>query len=239
MKKYFVCIVAVASAFLCSCKKDSLGTLYGPADPNIRIKSIWGSSWSTNLTYDGTGRITLASNSDASRVEYEYPNSLVKQKNFNTAGVLTETYTYELGPDGLAVKQTRMTDPGFSAFYSYNNEKQPLKMVTNISGTVQIEDFFYSNGNCDSARFTNDGNWTLTIKWTYYTDKAEQVGFRAYGRGFRGKDNINLLKTEEYVHPDGSSNGVTNYTYEFDALQRVSKQTGVRGANVYITNYSY
>jgi YD repeat-containing protein len=226
--------------FLFSCKKESTSN---PAAGNTgvsKIKTWTGGSYITNYTFDAAGRCTREDYNDGSKSTYEYLAGKVILKRYNSSGVNTDTYNYETDANGLATKVTRPNNLTYDETIIYNNDKQAVKRITHISGTTQVIDYFYSNGNSDSARITTNGNWQTTIKRTFFTDKLNSLSNEAQGTGFYGKDNKNLLKTEIYTYADGSTNTPSAYNYEFDAQGRAIKETRTQGGNInigYITYY--
>ena len=240
MKKNFLIIATALTTLLFSCKKsDTSPNPTGGVATDSKIKTWTGGSYTTTYSYDASGRSTGHINSDGSKVENEYLSGIVKSKLYTTGGVYIYTETHELGADGIATKITRSNAPSFSELRTYNSDKQIVKILTNINGTVQNIDFFYSNGNYDSSRFSNNGNWSLTIKRTYYTDKLNSFSTDATGESFYGKESKNLLKTEQYTYPDGSKGNMTTYTYEFDAKGRATKETSTQGGNLDISYITY
>ncbi len=238
-KQIFLFAGALTALFLFSCKKENTGAPAGTGNTGSRIKSIAGNWGTSDFTYDASGRPTLVSYSNGSKTVYEYSPGHINQKAFNTAGVNTETYQYELNQDGVITKETRASSPSFNEIRIYNSEKQIVKKITNINGTTQVIDFFWSNGNCDSSRFTNNGNWSSTIIRTFYTDKPNTLGYDIYGTPYYGKDSKNLMKSEQYTYPDGSAINPTMVNYEWDAQGRVTKETRTQGGNIGISYYSY
>ena len=237
MKKIIIILLAAIS--FVSCKKNNDDITANPADISNKVKkSIYGSG-STTYVYDGMGRVKTQTYMNGSRTEFEYQPGKVLEKTYDPAGLLTLTYTYELNANGFAEKETRSNEPSFQEIRVYNNDGQVQKFTVLQNGSSSTGDFFYSNGNCDSARYSTNGNWNSTVKKTYYTDKPNMLGYEQFGESFWGKKNKNLQKSEQYFYTDGSAGNLESYSYEFDAKGRVTKQTSVVDNDIYITFLSY
>lgn len=239
MKKQFL-IVAALSAVIFSCKKSGNDiTLPGNNTTTSKIKTWASNSGITTFTYDAQGRCTEENYSNGGKTTYEYQPGLVTEKKYNAANVNTSTFIYELNTEGLTIKETRQQNPSFSESTIYNSDKQVLKHITLINGNTQVSDYFYSGGNCDSVRFTSNGNWSSTVIKTFYTDKPNSLNNDAEGVSFFGKSDKNLLKTEQYTYPDGTKVDISYFTYEFDSKGRAVKQTRTQGGNINIEYITY
>lgn len=239
MKKKILFPVIILSAIFFSCKKDTTNPPAGSAGTVSKIKTETGDWGTTTHTYDAAGRVILSTYSNGGKVEYEYLPGKVNQKVFNQAGVYTMTYQFELNAEGLTGKETYSNNPQFTETRLYNSEKQLIKAVSFNGVNTQSIDYFYSNGNRDSLRFNNNGNWTLTIKRTFYTDKSNNLDYVFFGKPFDGSQGKNLLKSEQYCYPDGSSLPLTTYQYEWNAEGKVTKQTITQGGNINIVYYTF
>lgn len=243
MKKILFIMLPVISLFG-ACKKNSNDVTTPAPDPgtsNARIKTRAGGSGVTTYSYNAQGRTVKEESLNGSKTEYEYPAGIVNEKYYDNGGVLQSAYINELNPDGTRFRVTQPGNPIYEELCFFNADKTLAKSITKVSAnSTQVIDYFYSNGNCDSTRFSNNGNWNLTVKYTYYTDKLNGLSYDNFGYGILyGKDSKNLTKSEVYTYPDGSTNTPSNYSYEFDAQGRVSKETSTKGNNIGITIYTY
>jgi hypothetical protein len=242
MRKQFLLVLIVVSFFV-SCKKES--TNQPPANPGggsttvSKIKEWTNNSGMTTYTYDASGRCTQYLYSSGAKNTFEFLSNKIIQRQFNNAGINDFTREYEVGANGLVSKETRPNDPNFDAVFIYNSDKQVVKKIYHQNGSTQTVDYFFSNGNCDSARFSTNNIWSSTTRFTYYTDKPNTISNDAFGMQFFGKDSKNLLKSEQYVYSDGTQVGPIVRVYEFDAAGKVIKQTSQSGANINITYISY
>ena len=240
MKKLLFILAAAAS--LTACKKNNVDVPGGsaPSAGGTKIKTIASGANITNYTYDGQGRETKEVNSDGSRVEYEYLSGAVIEKIFNSAGVFDYNYKFELNADGLYARTTVSNNPNYEILRLYNPDKTLAKEIDHINGNNSGIDYFYSNGNLDSMRFTgNNGDWQSTIVKTYYTNQPNVIPYESLGKTFYGKNNKNMEKSEVYKFPDGSSASQTDFSYEYDAQGRLIKQTSIFGNNIDISLYTY
>ena len=239
MKKIFFLLITTAG--FVACKKNNMDAPAAPANTSGKIKTWVSGATITTYTYDAQGRVIVEANSDGSGYEYEYLTGIVNEKQFNAGHVLNVTYKNELNADGLVIRKTASNNAAYEELYTYNADKTEAKQIGHYSGGItQVIDYYYSNDNCDSSRFSgNSGVWSLTIQRTYYPDKLNSIASENQGEFFYGKDNANLQKTEIYKYSDGSTNTPTTFTYEFDTNGRVVKQTGTQGNNINIGIFSY
>jgi hypothetical protein len=228
------------AVLLTSCSKNNADAPVPAADNSIAKVKTWTSSYTSTYFYDAQGRLAKYENSNGSRVEQEYQPGIVIRKVYSNAGVFQYSYKNELNADGYLGRTTMSSNPNYEILYVYNPDKTLAKQISTISGSHQVIDYFYSNGNCDSMRFTgNNGNWSSTIAKTYYADKANVLTDANTGDNYYYKANKNMLKTELYKYPDGSTNELATYVYEYDAKGRVVKQTRTQDGNINIDLLTY
>jgi YD repeat-containing protein len=239
MKKILFILLA-AMSFFPSCKKNSDNTPPPPGPGNfIRVKTSVSAYESLKFSYDNAGRLIERISNGTTKVTYEYPSGKVIQKVFTPGGVLSDTWTFTLDANGLSTQRTYDQDAAYLETTLYNSDKQIVKTITQGSGYTEGADYFYSNGNLDSCRFSSNGAWTFTSRYTYYTDKPNVMDPENYGEAHFGKGSKNLYKTFQYVYPDGTITEITNVSYEYDAKGRVIKRISQKGANTGFINYTY
>ncbi len=239
MKKQLFILTALSTLLLYSCSKDKTDAPAGNGNGSVSlIKSLTGNGGLVTYQYDASGRQILAAGPNYKTV-YEYSGNMVYRKSYNGNGGLTNTMSYELNADGLITKGTMTADPSYLETRIYNSEKNLLKQITFVNGTTQAIDYYWSNGNLDSTRFSNNGQYHFTAKRSYYLDKANSLSYVQYGVPFYGKLSKNILKTEQYFYSDGSTNTLDEQSYEFDNNGRVTKQTSKSGQNIEILYYTY
>ncbi len=239
MKKQFILMSTIATVLLFSCKKENISNPAANGMNGSRIKTWVTASSVSNYTYDASGNLTALTYSDGSKKTYDYQPGKITEKIFDAGGINTQAYVYELNADGLVSKETSPQIPGFDIVTIYNSERQIVKTVAHANGLIQSADYFYSNGNCDSVRFSTGNTWNSSVIRSYYPDKLNSLDYDSQGTSFYGKGNKNLEKTEQYFFSDGSKGDLVTYSYELDAKGRAVKQTTSSGANLEIGLISY
>lgn len=237
MKKQLFLLTAITSILIYSCKKDS-GNLPSPGNNSASlVKTETGASIYT-YKYDASGRSTEITY-PTGKTTYEYQGNKVTKKYFNTNGVMTSSYIYDLDANGLVSKVSKVGDPNYQENWFYNSDKQIIKQINQYNGVSDVRDYFYSNGNEDSVRVTYNGQFSHTVRFSYFTDKLNLLNYANYGVGFFGKKSKNLIKTEQYFYADGSTNDEQQSSYEVDGNGKVTKGTYKSGQNIEIIYYSY
>jgi hypothetical protein len=233
--------IMLAAATLTACSKNNDDQPVNPVDGSEKVKKAVYESGPEfdSYVYDGAGRLKTRTSETGAKTEYEYQPGKVIQTLYNSDGSLNRVYTYGLDANGLAATETRSLQPDFLETRVYNSDNQILKSTWNIGSNVNVSEHFYSNGNCDSVRYSSNGNWDMTNKMTYYTDRLNTLDNSNFGRHFWGKGNKNLAKTGQYHYPDGSKGTLEEYAYEFDAKGRVLKKHSIEGGDTYTTTYDY
>lgn len=237
MKNLFFSGLVILTLGALSCKKDNSGQ--PPAETIAKLKSWVDDGGVTNYTYDASGRITKYEHVGGSKSTYEYQNGLVIHKLYSAGGNLFSTKNLELDASGYVIHEVDPGGQGTPSARVYNAEHQLVKSVSVTGNFTNSMDYFYTNGNCDSMRYTTNGQWGQTVKWTYYTDKPNSLSYKNQGMTFWGVSSKNLTKSEQYFYSDGTAGDKSNYTYELDASGHVTKQTVTQGANIDISYISY
>jgi hypothetical protein len=231
--------ILLGSAVLSACNKEASEYLSLRQESTSRIKTATYGSTVFSYAYDTRGRQLTCDNSDGIKRTYTYSIGSIKESVY-TNGILEYFYKNDLNADSLCVRETKSNDPSYEQLYEYNPDRTMAKIITKKSGiTVQLINFFYSNGNCDSSRFDQNGQWNMTIIKTYYTDRLNVFGNEVFGNEYYGKGNTNMLRSETVMYPGGSPDPCTNFTYEYDGLGRVTKETACKGNNINSGIYTY
>jgi len=225
-----------------SCSKEKTGNPSNGNNPGAQVSRIktWSSSASQRTyIYNSNGKLAEVQSNTGSKDTYEYTPGKIIKKQYNNAGINDFTAEHDLDANGLGITEKRPTQPGFTGTHIYNDQKQPVKRIYNMNGLIQTQDYFYANGNCDSVRYSENNIWKYTRRFTYYTDKFNYLSNEAYGYPFFGKESKNLVQTDQYVNPDGSTSEIITITYEFDQQGRPVKETRTQGANLFINYITY
>ncbi|MGC4101751.1 hypothetical protein [Ferruginibacter sp.] len=232
--------IIMAAAFFAACKKNNTDVQPVATSAVPKVKTLNDGSAVATFAYTADGNLQNYSIPDGSKVECEYLPGIINKKVYTTGGVFNYAYKFELNAAGLVIRTTLSNAPDYEVLDQYNPDNTHAKSVSKINGITNTADYFYSNGNCDSIRYRgNDGTWYSTIVKTYYTDKPNVLTQESTGEKIYGKDNKNLLKTEMYKYPNGTSTQVVVYTYDYDAQGRITKETGTQGATVFSMSYTY
>jgi|KBSSwiS6_1023812.scaffolds.fasta_scaffold01422_3 hypothetical protein len=238
MKKGLFILLGSAAVFS-ACNKEASEYLSLRMESASRVKTATYGSTVFNYTYDARGRQLTCDNSDGIKRTYAYSIGSIKESVY-TNTVFEYFYKNDLNADSLCVRETKSNDPSYEQLYEYNSDRTMAKIITKKSGiTVQSINFFYSNGNCDSARFNQNGQWNMTIIKTYYTDQLNVFGNEVFGNEYYGKGNTNMLRSETVVYAGGSSDPGTNFTYGYDGSGRVIKEIACKGNNINNGLYTY
>jgi YD repeat-containing protein len=238
MKKLLFLLLATAG--FVACKKSSVDAPVTPVSNETKVKTSTSGTTISTFYYDSKGRQLKIENSNGSKEEYEYLPGIINRKSYSTSGVFVFAYKYELNADGLVYRSTISNNPSYEELRQYNADKTLAKYLFKANGLTNSADYFYSNGNCDSVRFIgNDGKWSSTNIHTFYTDKINVLTDAITGEDFNGKDDKNMLKSDIYRYPDGTTNDMATYTYAYDAQGRVIKSTRTQGNDISINLISY
>lgn len=231
-KMLIICIAII------SCNKNSGSENQGNGGSNgtniiPKVKTKSSSTQTTTYTYDVNGRLSnsIATNGNKEVLTYNAGDILANKSNTNPGGYAPFLVTYTLNAAGLTSKITDSSIPASSSTYQYNSDKTISHWDYRDGINVQLSSYFYTNGNLDSIRGTDEnGNWTYTSSYTYYTDKTEVLNNDNYGKSFLGKGNKNMTKSQHIKYP-----GVLvyhyDYEYTYDSNGRVSiqKTTDING----------
>jgi len=231
--------IIVFSVIFSACGKEIINSpsIQSEEIPKVKTAS-YGPTVST-YTYDGRGRQLTCDNNDGIKRVYAYSIGNFKESIYRN-GVLEYFYKNDLSVDSLCIREIKSNDPSYEQLYQYNPDRTIAKVTTKRSGvTTQLMDFFYSNGNCDSIKFTNSGQWMLTVVKTYYNDRPNVFGPEIFGNEYYGKGSINLLKTETFIYAGCSPEPPLNYSYEYNSSGRVIKETSVKANAVSTGLYTY
>ena len=229
MKKLLL-LGVLSSVLFVGCKKTTTPTPTNQTSVSARIKTMKYDSGGTNTySYDASGRLTRADFNDSSYTMVEYTSaSLITLKGFKN-NLLKTTRKITLNTQGYGVYEEVVDDKIRidSNFFDANWFRSSKDQVNIVE-----------NGNVIRRINSKD-----TTYFTYDLTKLNTIGNnRAFGISWFGRDNNNLVISEKH---GAKSIANTQYTYEFDAKNRVVKKTssyynnGVKSQKDYITLYTY
>lgn len=235
MKKMFL-ILSVAGLFT-ACKKDKTPGAEPTAITKLKtttITSPTGSAGIYNYEYDTQNRlIKTLLGTGPRRIEYIYSTGSLKENNYNSSGVLTESKTHDLNNEGLVVKTIFSSSPGYYFTTTYNSSQQLLKqMEYNSGGTLAtVSNFYYTNQLLDSVVYRNSTNMTIGKKtYSYYANIINTTGAQNAGRTAFGKEStkaISKIHSYYYDYTTGAQvdHTLDTYSYETDTEARIIKTT--------------
>ncbi len=178
-------------------------------------------SYTENYNYDNNGRIVSMNNTNGYIETYSYGNDTIQvSRNDN------QLLTYILNSQGFAVKlHTKYLPAGnySTSIFKLDLDGHVITYVGN-PGDINV----WSGGNLVSR---TDSNGVLLSTTTYFTNKSNTIGNVNFGKYFLGKSSVNLQNSNVL-----SNGGTTVFTYEFDALNRVTKYST---SNTGIVSYTY
>ena len=245
MKRILFYFLAAVSFSACSKKGVDVSSPSAPSPApspavSMKIKTQTIGTTVRTFTYDAQGRALKVDYGNGSKKEYEYAPGLVTRKYFNTSGIYQYSQVEELNTDGNSIRSTKVNQAGSEILYTYNPDKTLAKQIIKSTNSTFVFDYFWSNGNMDSVRYSSQaGTWYYTYVKTYFTDKPNVLSNAAFGEEYWGKSSNNLLKASIMYNPDGSTGVTETYSYEFDNHGRVIKQTLNESGNTSVTINTY
>jgi hypothetical protein len=260
-----ICLLLITILFSSSCnKKKDTTTPSTPATAKI-LKEISHSTTSIDTTkyfYNSSGKpVKITSSSDTSYTTIEYSSTAVTLKFFDKNNVLTTQEIFNLNSSGLATtavvtdftkssksnillrnrifsKGNNSTSYNFS--YTYDSNGYLTHEIKSFPGATITDNYTISNGNTISYTEVQVAGSTTNNSsgnYTFLTDKTNTIGMQNCGIAFLGKDNKNLESVLVRTYSSGSN--TTNYNYEYDSKNRVTKMTETPSVNSTYTEYFY
>ncbi len=210
-------------------------------------------SYNYSLMYDNNSRISqmdlvssLGSTVNRIRTTYVYSSGTVTMSTFNAIpDTLMESEDITLNSQGWGILRAT----SFKGVYtskttlSYDSQGYMTEDSTGYLGlntTKAITNYTIgADGNVASKTYrsvTNFSRSTTLTSYTYLTDKANSIGSTNMGVSFSGKQNANLIASSTSDPAPLFGPNPLLYTYEYDALGRVSKLTTSDGV---VRTYTY
>lgn len=231
MKKLLLPVLCISVAFF-SCKKNNTNTaLPGSTIPKVKNYTIGGDN--VTYTYDAQGRILARVNTVSNwKYEYSYSTSAVTEKYF-VGTTLSSTKLYDLNADGFVTKESYtfpVASVPYKTIYNYNANKQVATIIKSntLNTNTTTETNFYTGTTLDSTHTTFSYNNDLYRFWyTYYVDKTNSIAYKNQGYFFWAETAaIPLKKQTSIFRTNGFFNTqVDDYTYLFDAANKITKRT--------------
>jgi hypothetical protein len=236
MKKITLFLVAAISLQACKKNADYIDVI--PVNSAAKYKVVDFHSKPDTYYYDSYGRQVKVVSFDGSRVENAYSKDRVTRTQYNSAGVLDKTTIIELNAAGLQAKYYFKETPANNTMFEYNQAKQVSKFVSSYNGELTTGDYFYSNGNLDSTRYTKNGNWYLTNVYEFHAGQPNVQKGANYGILYNGEFSKLMCKSQVHKQSNGTSIK-EEYSYKYNAQGLVIELTEVSPNGTNIGYYSY
>ncbi len=217
------------------CKKSNnineVPPILTPVVAKVKNFTIGGDN--VTYTYDAQGRILTRINTASNwRYEFTYTSNTVTE-NYYVGTTLSTSKLYELDTNGFIAKETYILPAAsipYKSVYTYNANKQlSIKVSSNtINTNTTTETYFYTGSMLDSMQTTFSNNNNLYRFWySYYTDKINSIAYKNQGFLFWAETAMMPLKKQTSIfRTNGFFNTqVDDYTYNFDAQNRITKRT--------------
>lgn len=245
----WICILSIGFLALSSCKKDDEN-----GTESLPLIATETSDGITSTFSYINGRLDKIVDNDNFKTTFTYETSKVTVSEFESDGTLSYSEIYTLNSKGLAISSTSAGKKKKSgnitadrlmlkncasttATYEYDANGYMTKVTMSDGSTTSSSTLVITDGNPTSGTATSEG-FTFNMLFAYFTDKTNTIGQENEGITFLGKQSKNLLKSATVSFIGYSSS--TNYVYEYDSKNRVTKQTETDSdGNSYMTTYTY
>jgi len=187
-------------------------------------------------TYNSDGTLSKITFSDGSYCSLTWATTQVTVTGYTVANAVDGSDVYSLNSVGLAVSST-------STYINKKNKSHIAKLFSKSINSTSTSTYEYDANNYkikETALYSDNSSSVsnYTISNGNFSDKANTIDYENMGVKFFGKQNRNIVKTQTQTYNSGSPS-ITMYNYEFDAKNRVTKQTAAYGTNVDYTVYTY
>ena len=189
-----------------------------------RIKQIYSYKGkdTTTYVYNADGRIAHIKNTNGDKTDYEYLDSIIIKRYYDSFRKLDFADTMVLNKNGLVAK---VTSNNFSSIEirEYNADNYLVKnTVSDTAGKkIYYGEYQYLNGNEISSTTTGfSGDLGSNAKYQYYLDQPNTIGVDNMGSDFVGNSSNNprssfsnkVVGMEAYTR---------NYNYHYDKDGRI------------------
>jgi YD repeat-containing protein len=250
MKKIIATLLIGSILFSCKKSNDATPAVNIP-EVVYKIKTLTSTTGTTTFTYDTQGRIIVeTTSSNNSKFEYTYTANTVTQ-NYYIGTTLNFTKVYEINADGLVTKSSNtfpLVNVPYITTFTYNANKQTVARIgsNTLNNDVVTRTNFYTGKTLDSSRttFSNNNN-IYRYYYTYYTDKKNTTNFKNRGTLFNAEESsmpIKQIVYKEFLFGVNKPPQIEDYTYIFDAQNRIIQQTHVAsnpGPSTNIISFTY
>lgn len=233
MKKILFAALIILLATACKKANNTVESTPTLIVPIAKVKNYTIGGTNIIYTYDAQGRILTRINTASNwKYEFSYTNNTATE-NYYVGTTLSTTKLYDLNTDGLVIKEyysfPTVSIP-YKSIYTYNANKQVATVIKSntINSNVTTETNFYNGNILDSSHTTFSYNNDLHRFWyTYYTDKTNSIAYKNQGFLFWSETATMPLKKQTSIFKTNGffNTQVDDYTYSFDAENRITKRT--------------
>jgi hypothetical protein len=194
----------------------------------------------TTYVYNADGHIAYVKNTNGDKSDYEYSDSIIIKRYYDSFRKVAFADTMALNKKGLVEK---VTSNNFSTIEirEYNDDKYLIKTtVSNKEGKkIYYGEYQYLNGNEISSTTTGvSGDLGGTATYQYYTDMPNTIGVDNMGSDFVGASSNNPRK---YFNNQavGLEPYTRNYNYHYDEKGRIIIKASYDGKSGKLTDSTY
>lgn len=184
---------------------------------------------STEYFYNSAGQLEKMLFDNGAYIAYEWKPGLVVETSLSWGNSAAQTTTYTLDAVGNATAYTNSTDLGF---FEYTDGYLAHSSYSLQNFTFD-QNFSFQNGNQIAGSDSQGNSYT----YEYYSDKSSTISLINKGFTAFGKQNKHLIKKS--VQTNFGTATETNYSYEFDSRNRVTKQIETTEVDTLTTTYTY
>lgn len=228
MKPIYIIATMLVAILAIACKKGEAPAVNNtppPAAPKMRVKS----DYQYTYQYDDKGRVSQMSASNII-LKFYYSDSAVLEAEHFLDGRLAGMKIHKLNGNGMAYStQDNVNLSNSYSTYEYSPSNRLISRVdTFLLGGVALKFTYYrSNDRIDSIKEVY-GTVKNTYIFEYYTDKMNTITNEHRGKFFLGVSDRYPIKRETIRNLNSTS--IYNYTYEWDAQNRITKVHVDRGS---------
>jgi len=237
--RLFLLLPCIGLLLAISCKKED----HSPTPPPVvvpKVKTVTAGNDIRNFFYDSKGRVIKIGYALYGRGEYAYTDTGIVVSFYDTLNQFQYKQVYKIGADGRALGYINPALFNDQLSYTYTSGGQLLTgtELRTLPGQPVYRwqtQYYYTNSNLDSSivTLTADGSFgggSALYYDSYYTDKPNTLGNDNYGQAFLGVSSKNPVKDARDIGHDNLGNyPATNYVYEYDSLNRITKSTEYEG----------
>lgn len=234
VKFLFFVLLSLLVAFSACNKEDEPGQSANRIPLIKTIVTTGNYSDSVHFEYDSTGRIIKASHSSEQYTLYTYAPNKLTIHTYRGPSLPDYTSSYRLNDKGIA---TSTQIDGYLYTFKYDSTGYLVSKMYN-NDTINFMRIKDGNTLMKKEFYLRDKYMTMT--WNYqFNTNANTIGDENRGMSWNGKQDKNLpiKETEVFTLRNYAKESITEYTYEYDTQNRVTKRTTFEYGDLYLTEY--